>query len=69
MFVLSVPITVVETPSFVREASAALDEKERVELIGFLAASPDAGDVMPGTGGGRNCAGVPQAAAREVASE
>lgn len=46
-------MTVIETPAFVREAAAALTDRERVELITFLAANPQAGDLMAGTGGGR----------------
>jgi len=46
-------MTVVETPWFVREASAALTEDERTELVSYVAANPEAGDIMPGTGGAR----------------
>jgi mRNA-degrading endonuclease RelE of RelBE toxin-antitoxin system len=46
-------MTVVETPGFLREAAAALAETERIELVSFLAANPEAGDVMPETGGAR----------------
>ena len=46
-------MTVVETPGFLREAGAALTEKERTELVSYLAANPEAGDVMPETGGTR----------------
>jgi hypothetical protein len=48
-----VPMTVVETPSFLREAAVALTEHERTELVSYLAANPEAGDVMPETGGAR----------------
>jgi len=46
-------MTVVETPGFQRDAAAVLTPEERSELIAFLAANPEAGDIMPGTGGGR----------------
>ena len=46
-------MTVVETPGFLREASSALTDDERTEMIAYLAANPDAGDIMPETGGGR----------------
>ena len=46
-------MTVVETPGFLREAAVALTGEERTEAIAFHAANPEAGDVMPGTGGGR----------------
>ena len=42
---LLVPMTVVETSVFAREAAAALTEEERTELIAYLAANPEAGDV------------------------
>ncbi len=51
--VVLVPMTVVETPAFLRDSAAALTEEERSELVGYLAANPEAGDVMPGTGGAR----------------
>jgi hypothetical protein len=46
-------MTVVETPGFLREAAAALSDTERAELVSYLAANPEAGDVMPQTGGTR----------------
>src|SRR5665213_4311121 len=46
-------MTVVETPGFLRDAAAALTDEELGEVIWFLAANPDAGDIMPETGGGR----------------
>ena len=46
-------MTVIETPGFIRDASAALTDEELSEVIRFLAANPDAGDIMPETGGGR----------------
>ena len=47
------PMTVVETPSFLRDAKAKLDEGEREELVFFLASNPEVGIVIPGTGGVR----------------
>lgn len=46
-------LTVVETPTFVRRADRLLTDSERLELIDFLARNPEAGDVMPDTGGVR----------------
>jgi hypothetical protein len=46
-------MTVVETPGFLRDAASALTDQERTEMISFLAANPEAGDIMPETGGGR----------------
>ena len=45
--------TVAETPTFTRQANKLFTEDEKQELIDFLAASPLAGDVIPGTGGVR----------------
>jgi len=45
---------VAETPTFQRDAAAAgMSEAEKVELISFLAANPEAGDLIVGTGGAR----------------
>jgi hypothetical protein len=46
-------MTVVETPGFLRDAASAFTDRERTEMISFLAANPEAGDLMPETGGGR----------------
>jgi hypothetical protein len=48
-----VPVTVVELPHFVRQAEQILPEEERLDLIEHLARNPEAGAVMPGTGGVR----------------
>ncbi len=45
--------TVVETPEFQRRVRRLLRGAERRALIDHLAANPDAGDVMPQTGGAR----------------
>ena len=47
------PMTVVETPFFLRKASALLAEEERSELIVFLGMNPEAGAVVPDAGGVR----------------
>jgi hypothetical protein len=44
-------MTVVETPWFLRDAASALTERERFNLVAFLAANPEAGDIMAETGG------------------
>lgn len=46
-------VTVAETAEYARKAGKLLSEKERTELIYYLAAHPNAGDVMEGTGGVR----------------
>lgn len=45
--------TVVETRSFAADAGRLLMDSERQELIEWLAANPQAGDIIPGTGGAR----------------
>ena len=45
---------VAETPTFQRDAAAAgMTEAEKAELIGYLAANPEAGEIIVGTGGAR----------------
>jgi hypothetical protein len=46
-------ITVVEAPAFVRRAEKLLSPEEHRELIDRLAAHPEEGDEIPGTGGVR----------------
>lgn len=46
-------ITVAETPLFVRQAEKVWDEGERQAFIDFIAANPEAGDVIPETAGVR----------------
>jgi mRNA-degrading endonuclease RelE of RelBE toxin-antitoxin system len=47
------PMTVVETPFFLRKVANLLNEEERSELMVFLGMNPEAGDVVPETGGVR----------------
>jgi hypothetical protein len=47
------PITVIETPSFLRDAKKFLDDDEQKELVSFLAYNPTAGTVLKDTGGVR----------------
>ncbi len=46
-------MTVVETPTFIREVDALLTPVEQVELITFVATNPDSGAIMADTGGVR----------------
>ena len=46
-------ITVAETPLFIRQAQAVWDEAERMAFIEFTARNPEAGDLIPETGGVR----------------
>ena len=45
--------TVVETPEFRRRIARLLGDDERQALIDHMAANPDAGELMPGSGGAR----------------
>jgi len=45
--------TVVETPMYLRAAEAIYSEADREEIVRTIAACPEAGDLMPGTGGYR----------------
>lgn len=47
------PITVAETQAFARSAENIWSEDERAELVDHIAHNPEAGDVIPGTGGVR----------------
>jgi hypothetical protein len=44
-------MTVVETPFFLRKAPGLLTDEEREQLIGFVGANPELGDVVPASGG------------------
>ena len=48
-----VPITVVEVEPFPAKAADVWNEDERLEFISFIANNPDAGDLIPGSGGVR----------------
>lgn len=61
------PMTVVETAEFLRKAKPLLSESERAELVAFIAANPEAGEIIPETGGVRKirCRGWASAAVLE----
>lgn len=46
-------MTVAETPLFIRQAAAIWDDEERESFVAFIAAHPEAGAVIPDTGGVR----------------
>jgi hypothetical protein len=46
-------ITVVETREFQQRAVARMSDSEREAFITYIAAHPEAGDLMSGTGGAR----------------
>ncbi len=43
--------TIVELPEFLRKSQDLLASEEKLSLINYLAAHPQAGDIMQGTGG------------------
>ncbi|HWU60704.1 MAG TPA: type II toxin-antitoxin system RelE/ParE family toxin [Ensifer sp.] len=46
--------TVIETPAYLASAKEeGLTDAEREAIVSYLAANPDAGAIMPGTGGAR----------------
>jgi len=45
--------TMIETPTFQKQADAFWDVQEREAFIDFIAGNPDAGDVIPGADGAR----------------
>ena len=47
------PITVAETPLFMRQAADVWTDEERLAFVDFIARNPEAGDVIPETGGVR----------------
>src|SRR6266481_464448 len=50
---LTKPITVAETPMFVRQAAEVWTNEERMAFVDYIARYPDAGDVVSDTGGVR----------------
>jgi hypothetical protein len=44
-------LTVVELTSFLRAAAKVWTEEEQAEFVDFVAANPEAGDLIPETGG------------------
>ncbi len=46
-------MTVVETGEFLKRVKPLLPDLERQELVAFVGANPEAGEIMPGTGGVR----------------
>ena len=45
------PVTVAETAVFMRQAGALWTEDERFEFVDFIARNPEAGDLIPASGG------------------
>ena len=47
------PMTVVETNRFLKDAKSVMSDSEREQLVAFVAANPEAGEVIVETGGVR----------------
>jgi len=47
------PVTVAETDLFIRQAADIWDSPEREAFVDFIARNPEAGDIVPETGGVR----------------
>ena len=47
------PVTVAETAVFMRQAGAVWTDEERFEFVDFIARNPEAGDLIPASGGVR----------------
>ena len=47
------PMTVVETARFLKDAKPLMSDSEREALVVFVGANPEAGDIVPETGGVR----------------
>jgi hypothetical protein len=45
------PVTVAETAVFLRQASTLWTDDERFEFVDFIARNPEAGDLIPASGG------------------
>lgn len=45
--------TIVETPSYLKAAEAIFTQAEREDIVAMVAADPECGEVMQGTGGFR----------------
>jgi hypothetical protein len=50
---MAAPLTVAETPEYIRRAEGLLSPTERMDVVLFLASNPRAGDLIQGTGGVR----------------
>src|SRR5271156_2503876 len=50
---VAAPMTVVETGEFLRRAKPLMSDSEKAELVAFVGSNPEAGDIIPDTGGVR----------------
>jgi len=47
------PMTVLETAEFLRHAKPLMSDSERADLVAFIGANPEAGEIIRETGGVR----------------
>jgi hypothetical protein len=47
------PMTVVETGEFLKHAKSLMPDGERAELVAFIGANPETGEIIPESGGVR----------------
>jgi hypothetical protein len=47
------PMTVLETARFLKDVKPLMSDSEREELVVFVGANPEAGEIIPETGGVR----------------
>ncbi len=47
------PMTVVETAEFLKHATQLMPDSDRQQLVAFVGANPEAGEIIHGTGGVR----------------
>lgn len=60
--------TVIETPTFQKQAAKSWSDEERLTFIAWIATNPEAGDVIPGAEGVRTrCVGIAPGWANPVA--
>jgi hypothetical protein len=52
-------LTIYETPTFIAEAAKIWSTEERLEFFSWIAGEPEAGVVIPGSGGCRKAPLVP----------
>src|SRR5712692_7852508 len=50
---VAAPMTVVETGEFLKQTKPLMSDSERAELVAFIGANPETGEIIPETGGVR----------------
>jgi hypothetical protein len=62
-------MTVVETAEFLKHAMRLMTDSEPEDLVAFVGANPEAGEIMPETGGVRKSGGLGRAWTSAAAQE